>query len=127
MSNKIVIEVYKGARVNTPYVATDKHGRLRLSAGLVDMLSARGMPVKLYVGFDKANKRIALGKPDVVRPTDANPLTFDANKYYAYAGGFYQQHGIPFGPARYVYDGKYEGWLMFRREDYEAPDRRASK
>lgn len=127
MSKKIEIDVFSGGRVTDPYIATDKYGRLRLSAGLVDMLSTRGMAIKLYVGFDKANKRIALGKPDVVKPTDARPLTFDAAKNYAYAGAFYHKHAIPLGYARYIYDGKYEGWLMFKREDYVAPDPRAGR
>jgi hypothetical protein len=129
MSDKVVIDVWSGGgtRGNEPYVATDRHGRLRLSSATVSMLSARGVGIKLYVGYDKANRRIALGKPDVVKPTDAQPLSFDKSRHYANISAFMKRHQLPFESVKYVYDGKYEGWLMFKQAGYTAPDGRGSE
>jgi hypothetical protein len=126
MPPKVEIEVWAndGARSGEPYVSTDVHGRLRLSAGLIDMLSCRDMPIKLYIGYDKANKRIALGKEDVIKAPDANPVLFDRTRHYGWARRFYDKFGIPAETARYYFDGKYQGWLMFKREGYDAPDGR---
>lgn len=129
MSDKIEIDVWanRNGRNGEAFISTDKFGRVRLSAAVVEMLSAKDAAIKLYVGYDKANKRIALGKPDVVRPTDSNPVTFDAGRHYGFARGFFVKHGIPLDLGKYVYDGKYEGWLLFKRDDYVAPDGRGTE
>jgi hypothetical protein len=125
-SNKIVIDVWSGGRTDDPFIVTDRFGRFRLSAGLVKLLSAKNAEVRLYVGYDKANKRIALGKADLVNPTDSKPVLFDSKRHYGNVRGFMRKHGIPEEAIRYVYDGKYEGWLMFKREDFAATDGRGS-
>lgn len=124
---KVEIEVYanSGARAGEKFLVTDAFGRLRMSSGLVQMLSLDGRAGKFYLGYDKGNKRIALGPVDVVQPTDANPVTFDKGRHYATARGFFTKHGLPLERIRYVYDGKHNGWIMFRREDHEADDQRA--
>jgi hypothetical protein len=129
MTNKLEIDVWSnsGGRTGDPYIATDKFGRFRMSSGLVELLSVDGQAIKLYVGYDKANKRIALGKPDVVKPTDANPVNFDAGRHYGNARGFFEKHQLPRDFAKYVYDGKYEGWLMFKLDEYTAPDGRGNE
>lgn len=126
MAAKFEIDVYAndGAHTGMTFVSTDKLGRLRLSSGLVSKLSTRGMPIKLYVGYDKANHRIALGKVDIVKPTDANPVSFDAKRHYGVTRGFFHKHGLPFEPRRYFYDGDYQGWMMFKPADWTAEDGR---
>ncbi|NOU98465.1 hypothetical protein [Paenibacillus planticolens] len=128
-TNKIVIDVWanSGAHGGSAYLTSDKFGRVRMSAGLVEMLSCKGAPIKLYVGYDAANKRIALGKPDVVKPSDANPVSFDRGRHYGMIRTFMKKHVLPFEAIKYVYDGKYDGWLLFKREDYAAPDGRGTE
>ncbi|AXF40945.1 hypothetical protein SCOTTIE_82 [Paenibacillus phage Scottie] len=123
---KIEIEVWANdsAYVGEPYVSTDLHGRLRLSSGLVEKLSCRDMPIKLYIGYDKANRRIALGKWEIIKAPSANPVQFDRNRHYAYVKRYYDKFGIPVENARYYYDGDYQGWMLFKRKDYDAPDGR---
>lgn len=126
MTSKIVIDVFanKDAYGGEAFLVTDRFYRLRMSSGLVRMLACQDSAIKLYLGFDAANRRIALGKPDVVRPTDANPVSFDARRHYAYARQFFAKHAIPTERVRYIYDGRHEGWLMFREEAFDATDRR---
>jgi hypothetical protein len=89
-------------------------------------LSAKGTLTKLYIGYDAANHRIALGKPDVVKPTDSKPVNFDKARGVTTAAAFYKKHQIPYEAARYVFDGTYEGWLMFKAESFAATDGRGS-
>lgn len=126
---KVEIEVYanSGARAGEKFLVSDAFGRLRMSSGLVQMLSLEERAGKFYLGYDKGNKRIALGPLDTVRPTDANPVTFDKGRHYATARGFFAKHGLPLERIRYVFDGKHNGWIMFRREDHEADDQRADR
>jgi hypothetical protein len=127
--SKIVIDVWanSGAHGGAAFLTSDKFGRVRMSAGLVEMLSCKDSAIKLYVGYDAANKRIAIGKPDVVRPSDANPVSFDRGRHYANIKVFMNKHQLPFEPVKYVYDGKADGWLMFKREGYAAPDGRGTQ
>ncbi|MEW9697972.1 hypothetical protein [Paenibacillus sp. SI8] len=129
MSNKIVIDVWAnaGAHGGAAFLTSDKFGRVRMSAGLVELLSCKDAAIKLYVGFDAANKRIALGKPDVVKPSDANPVSFDKGRHYANISAFMKKHRLPFDAVKYYYDGKVDGWLVFKREDYTAPDGRGTE
>lgn len=126
---KVEIEVYanSGARAGAQFLATDAFGRLRMSAGLVEKLSVRGEACSLYLAFDKANKRIMLGKPGVVKPTDARPVKFDRTRHYAQVRPFFLHNQIPLNRARYVDDGEWNGWMTFRREDFEAADKRATE
>lgn len=124
---KVEIEVYanSGARAGEKFLASDAFGRLRMSSGLVAELSLEGRAGKFYLGYDKGNRRIALGPIDVVQPTDANPVSFDKGRHYASVRRFFDKHGIPFEKTRFMYDGKWNGWYMFKREDFAADDKRA--
>lgn len=124
--SKVEIDVWAGGRTDEPFIVSDKFGRLRMSSGLIEMLSCKGASISLYVGYDSANKRIALGKPDIVRPTDSKAVNFDAARHYGNVRGFMLKHRLPLDKVRYVYDGKSEGWLLFKREDYRAPDGRGT-
>jgi hypothetical protein len=116
----------RNAHGGEAFLVTDRFRRLRMSSGLIAMLNCRNIPYKAYLAYDKANKRIALGNPDIVTPTDAKTVTFDAGRHYANARGFFDKHGIPTEKVRYVYDGKWNGWLMFRCEDWDAEDGRGN-
>ncbi|MDP5273208.1 hypothetical protein [Chengkuizengella axinellae] len=90
------------------------------------MFGCSDSSIKLFVAYDKANNRIALGKPGIVKPTDANPVNFDAGRHYAALRQFYDKHNLPNEPNRYVYDGDYQGWHMFKHEGFDATDGRGS-
>jgi hypothetical protein len=123
---KVELDVWanREARGGEAFLVTDRFRRLRMSSGLIALLNCKGVAYKAYLAFDAANQRIALGNPDVVQPTDAKPVTFDAQRHYANARGYFDKHGLPTEPVRYVYDGVWNGWKMFRRESYIAPDGR---
>jgi len=104
-------------------ITVDKMGRLCLSSSLRRELGAFGSPIKLYVSYDKVNKRIGIAKTEVVRLTDTIPYKFDGSRGYTMARNFLKANQIPHDTAyRYEYDGKEDGWLTFRLEGYEAPD-----
>jgi hypothetical protein len=119
------LEFYDGndARMGGTFVTVDKYGRLCLSAKTRELLGVRNIPAKLYVGYDSANKRIGLAKPDIVRMTDKNPLHFSADKGYAAARGFLAQYKIPHDKSyRYNYVGQENGAHVFELSTYNAPD-----
>lgn len=120
------IEWYDNRRTGGEmYISTDVYQRLYLSAALQRELGCVGKPIKLFVGYDKVNKRIAIGKPDVVRLNDSGTLSFDGKRHYASGRGFMNLHGLPNDKTyRYVYDGKDKttGALLFKLENYDAPD-----
>lgn len=98
-----------------------------MSAGLVADLALEDRAGKFYLGYDKGNRRIALGPVETVSPTDAKPVTFDKNRHYASIRGYFNKYGIKLEKVRYMYDGKHNGWLMFKREGFEADDQRATE
>lgn len=124
--SKVDIEVFanKGGRSGAMYIATDGLGRLRMSSALVADLSLEDRPAKFYIGYDKGNRRIALGPVGVVKPTDAQPVTFDKRRHYASVRGFFSKYNIRLDRARYMYDGRHNGWYMFRVESSAAEDGR---
>jgi hypothetical protein len=127
--SKLVIDVWAntGAHSGEAFLTSDKFGRVRMSAGLVAMLSCKDSAIKLFVGYDAANKRIALGKPDVVKPSDAKPVSFDRGRHYANINAFMKKHQLPLEAIKYVFDGKADGWLLFKREGHTAPDGRGTE
>lgn len=126
---KVEIEVFanSGARAGEKFLAADAFGRLRMSSGLVAELSLEDRAGKFYLGYDKGNKRIALGPVDTVRPTDANPITFDKSRHYATVRSYFSKYNIALEKTRYMFDGTHNGWLMFKREGFEADDKRATE
>src|SRR5690606_8563104 len=91
------------------------------------MLNCRDRSISLYLAYDPVNHRIAIAKPDIVRRVNVRPLKFDAARGYASGAGLIAKYRIPAQAHRYTYVGKerggeYNGWLVFQREHYEAPD-----
>lgn len=124
--SKLELDVWSGGRSDEAAIITDKYGRFRMSSGLIKMLSAAGVELRLFVAFDKANKRIALGKPGVVNPTDSKPVNFDKQRHYTNVAAFMKKHGLPLERVKYVFDGRIDGWMLFKREGYAAPDGRGT-
>jgi hypothetical protein len=91
---------------NTAYVTVDKQQRLYLSSDSVKLLQINEYPAQLFVGYDKANKRMVVGKAGIVRVPDVEPFKFD-NRRYAYAKPFVRDIGLTKAnlPLRYEYVG----------------------
>ncbi|SMO92026.1 hypothetical protein SAMN06264849_11413 [Melghirimyces algeriensis] len=114
----------KGRPSTNKIVSIDKNKRLYINKPLQMELGCVKIPVNLYVGYDKVNKRIGIAKPDVVRITDKSPIRFDA-RGYASARGFIDKHKLPHDKTyHYIFDGREDGWLTFRLFGYTAPDTR---
>lgn len=104
-------------------VTVDRQGRLCISAGLRRELEVGSAGISLYVSYDKVNKRIGLAKPNVVRLTNTIPFKFDGQRGYAMARNFLKANAIPYDAAQqYVFEGKENGWLVFKLAGYSAPD-----
>jgi hypothetical protein len=116
---------FSNDRANTSFITVDRQGRLCLSAALRKELGNLNAAVPLYASYDKVNKRIGLAKPDIVRLTNVKPFTFDKNRGYAMARNFLKAAAISYTEAsRYLYDGvEGDGWITFKLENYEAPDK----
>lgn len=113
-----------GRQSNRMMITIDKNKRLYINLALQRELNSVKLPIRLYVGYDKVNKRIGLAKPDVVRITDKDPMRFDA-RGYASARGFIEKHKLPHDKSyHYVFDGREGDWLSFRLFGYTAPDSR---
>lgn len=111
----------RGRGSNRMFVSIDSQGRLCLSSALRRELGCVGIPIHLYVGYDKVNRRIALAKPDVVRKTDIRAYKFDTRGYTS-ATELINRHRLPTRAHRYYFDGREDGMWTFRLEAYEAPD-----
>lgn len=113
-------------RAGGTFVSVDRQQRLHISSDARRLLGVtEGLPLEVFLGYDKVNKRIAVGKPDIVRVNDSRPFRFDGKRYYAHGKSFIEEHQLPFDRAyRYYYDGKdaVTGALLFKLEDYSAPD-----
>lgn len=113
-----------GRRSTRMIISIDKNKRLYLNLALQKELGCVKIPIHLYVGYDKVNKRIGIAKPDVVRLTDKEPLRFDSRGYTS-ARGFIEKHQLPHDKTyHYVFDGREDSWLSFRLFGYTAPDSR---
>jgi bifunctional DNA-binding transcriptional regulator/antitoxin component of YhaV-PrlF toxin-antitoxin module len=106
-------------------VTVDRMGRICLSAEFRKLLGvSKGLHVKLYVSYDKVNKRIGLAKPDIIRLVGVRPYNFD-KRGYTNAKRFLTDNEIPFDTAyNYEFDGvEGDGWNAFRLAGYVAPDK----
>lgn len=116
-------------RGDTAFITTDAQNRLCLSAKLrrdLGLTNGSSGSIRLYLGYDKVNKRIGIAKPDIVRLTDTKPYKFDAKRGYAHARNFLRANEIlpaKGKSARYVYDGQEDGWHTFKLDGYDAPDK----
>lgn len=116
----------EGHRTYKPYISADRLGRVYLSEGAKELMNIKNeeLPVALYLGYDKVNKRIGLARPEVVRLVDVKPFKFNGERTYASARSFLLANNIlpKEGVNRYIFVGKEEGIFVFQLEDYEAPD-----
>lgn len=111
-----------GAGSDKPFVAVDKFGRLMLSRAARELLGCVDIPAKFYVGYDKANKRIALAKPDVVKLPDTQPASFDKRGYARIKPFLRDMHIAHDETQRYYYVGMVDGAYAFALDGYSAPD-----
>ncbi|MCS1350371.1 hypothetical protein [Mechercharimyces sp. CAU 1602] len=111
-----------GHRATDMFVTIDKQQRLSLNKLARVELSCVDIPISLYIGYDPVNHRIALAKPDVVRLTDTRPYKID-QRGYTTVRKLVQRYKLPMNQSRrYFFDGKENGALTFKLEDYDAPD-----
>lgn len=105
-------------------VTVDRQGRLCLGATVRRELGlSMTQSTQLYVSYDKVNKRIGIAKPDVIRLVDVVPFSFDGPRGYSMARNFLKANGISYEWAsRYFYEGKENGWYVFKLSGYVAPD-----
>lgn len=89
-----------------PYITVDSQQRLYLSSGVCKLLGA-DCPMRLYVGYDHANMRLIVARPDIVRATDVKPFSFDKRRY-GNAKPFIRTLGLNKSelPLRFTYAGK---------------------
>jgi hypothetical protein len=89
-----------------PYITVDSQQRLYLSSGVCKLIGAE-CPLRLYVGYDHANMRLVVAKPDVVKATDTRPFKFDKRRY-GNAKPFIKTLGLDVSklPMRFTYTGK---------------------
>lgn len=107
------------------YLSTDKHGRLYLSEGTKELMGIReeDLPVSIYVGYDKDNKRIALAKVGDVQLEGVIPFKFNGKRTYASVRTFLQDNRIlpKEGTNRYIYIGQENGVYVFQLKGF-VPD-----
>lgn len=108
-------------------ITIDAQRRIYLSSEARKLLEVE-TPYRLVFGYDTANKRLIVAKPEVVRVPDIKPFTFD-KRHYAHAKKFVRELRLPDGalPAKFEYVGKDyaeypEGALCFVLVGHDAPD-----
>lgn len=112
-----------------PYVTIDAHQRLYISKPARELINVQGgMHFRLIAGYDFANHRIVIAKPDVVRVPDVIPFNFDKRSYSKVKSFVENARLGGHLPLRFVYAGKDyadypKGTYAFERVGYEAPDK----
>ncbi|MEY8188634.1 hypothetical protein AB4X15_03025 [Peribacillus simplex] len=109
------------------YITVDAHKRLYLSSAVPKKLGLK-TPISLYIGYDHANKRLVVAKPEVVKAVDVKPHRFDKRRYCS-AKAFIRSLAIEDSelPLRFAYAGKDfseypAGAFVFQLTDFVAPD-----
>jgi hypothetical protein len=114
-------------RSTTAYVTIDNQRRLYISKPAKELLNLPDGKFRLIAGYDFANHRIVLAKPEIVRVPDVKPFKFD-KRAYSNAKHFVERAKIGDElPTRFVYVGKDyseypEGSYAFVREGWESED-----
>ncbi|WP_079516545.1 hypothetical protein [Rossellomorea marisflavi] len=109
------------------YVTIDNQQRLYISRPARDLMNLPTEKFRLIAGYDFANHRIVLAKPEVVRVTEVKPFKFD-KRAYSNAKHFVSRASLHDSlPTRFIYAGKDyseypEGSYAFVREGHESED-----
>ena len=92
--------------VDQPYITVDSQQRLYLSSGACTLIGAE-CPTRLLIGYDHANMRLVVARPDIVRAVDTRPFKFDKRRY-GNAKPFIKTLGLNKNdlPLRFTYTGK---------------------
>lgn len=109
------------------YVTIDSHHRLYISKPARELLELPSGKYRLIAGYDYANHRIVLAKPEVVRVPDIEPFNFD-KRSYSKVKRFVDRANLGRAlPVRFFYVGKDysdlpRGTFAFQRSDRQAED-----
>ena len=89
--------------VTSAFITVDRQRRLYFNTKAREILESD----YVMLGYDHANKRIIVGKPDIVRPTNVKPHRLD-NRGYTSARPFLRALGLTIEdlPLRYNYAGR---------------------
>lgn len=89
-----------------PYITIDNQQRLYLSAGARKTIGVDTRS-RIIVGYDKANKRVVIAKPEVVRVPNIRPFLLD-KKAYCSARAIVQAIDFDYEdlPLRFAYVGR---------------------
>jgi hypothetical protein len=115
-------------RSTEAYVTIDNQRRLYISKPTKELMNLPEGKFRLIAGYDYANNRIVIAKPEIVRVTDVKPFKFD-KRGYSNAKHFVERANLGGKiPVRFIYTGKDysqypEGSFAFQLEGYEAPDK----
>ncbi len=87
------------------YVTIDNLRRLYISKPTKELMGLPDGKFRLIAGYDFANNRIVLAKPEVVRVSDVKPFNFD-KRGYSNAKHFVERANLTTLPIRFLYKGK---------------------
>lgn len=111
-----------------PTITIDNQRRIYISTEARKLIGLTS-PFRLIVAFDKANQRVVVAKPEIVRAPNAVPFQFD-KRHYAHAKRMVRELGFTDAelPLRFEYIGRDyseypEGSFSFQRVGFNAPDR----
>ena len=111
------------------YITVDAQQRLYISAAAAKTIGLT-FPAHLFVGYDHANMRLVVAKPDVVKAVNTKPFKFDARRYCS-AKPFIRALGLKTSelPLRFTYAGKDfsdasvpDGSYTFQLDKFEGAD-----
>ena len=112
-----------------PTITIDNQRRIYISTEARKLLGLNAPGFRLIFAFDKANQRIVVAKPEVVRAPDVMPFTFD-KRNYAHAKRMVRDMGYSDAelPLKFEFVGKDyadypDGAYAFGRVGFDAPDK----
>ena len=101
-----------------PTLTVDKYGRIYFNEAARELLGVKNVKAELYIGYDKANKRIGVTRPHLVKEVDLNPVILNEARNEVGARSFLNYYGINYSKTHhYIYVGKYNNVFMFEHED----------
>lgn len=129
MTNKNPDFIWISNESKIPYVTIDAHKRLYISTPARKLLGVEGgSHFRLITGYDFANHRIVIAKPEIVRIPDVVPFNFD-KRSYSRVKPFVDNARLDGSlPIRFLYVGKDysdypRGSYAFERAGFEAGDK----